>query len=108
VAVANGKTTAQACKEAEIVEQTYFRWRKEYGGPQVDQARRLRELEQENAKLWSLENSIGWNRIHIQTFPNFPLVQRQSVTNRILGKAFVMRSVRSAGVMDSCIFDGVV
>jgi hypothetical protein len=36
VAVANGKTTAQACKEAEIVEQTYFRWRKEYGGLQVD------------------------------------------------------------------------
>ncbi|MDQ1451780.1 MAG: putative transposase, partial [Acidobacteriaceae bacterium] len=32
VAVANGKTPAQACKEAEIVEQTYFRWHKEYGG----------------------------------------------------------------------------
>jgi putative transposase len=51
VAVANGKTTAQACKEAEIVEQTYFRWRKEYGDLQVDQAKRLKELEQENAKL---------------------------------------------------------
>ena len=51
VAVANGKTTAQACKEAEIVEQTYFRWRKEYGGLQVDQAKRLKELEQENLKL---------------------------------------------------------
>ena len=51
VAVANGKTTAQACKEAEIVEQTYFRWRKEYGGLQIDQAKRLKELEQENAKL---------------------------------------------------------
>jgi hypothetical protein len=38
VAVANGKTTAQACKEAEIVEQTYFRWRKEYGGLQVQEA----------------------------------------------------------------------
>ena len=38
VAVANGKTTPQACKEAGIVEQTYFRWRKEYGGLQVDQA----------------------------------------------------------------------
>jgi putative transposase len=38
VAVAKGKTTAQACKEAEIVEQTYFRWRKEYGGLRVDQA----------------------------------------------------------------------
>jgi len=41
VAVANGKTTAQACKEAGIVEQTYFRWRKEYGGLQVDQSKRL-------------------------------------------------------------------
>ena len=51
VAVANGKTTAQACKEAEIVEQTYFRWRKEYGGLQVDQAKRLKELEKENARL---------------------------------------------------------
>jgi putative transposase len=49
VAVANGKTTAQACKEAEIVEQTYFRWHKEYGGLQVDQSRQLREFEQENA-----------------------------------------------------------
>ena len=51
VAVANGKTTAVACKEAGIVEQTYFRWRKEYGGLQVDQAKRLKELEQENSKL---------------------------------------------------------
>jgi putative transposase len=34
VAVANGKTTAHACNEAELVEQTYFRWRKEYGGLQ--------------------------------------------------------------------------
>ena len=50
VAVANGKTTAQACKEAEIVEQTYFRWRKEYGGLQVHQAKPLKELEQENVK----------------------------------------------------------
>jgi putative transposase len=33
----------------EIVEQTYYRWRKEYGGLKVDQARRLKELEQENA-----------------------------------------------------------
>ena len=38
-------------KEAGITEQTYYRWRKEYGGLQVDQARRLKELEQENAKL---------------------------------------------------------
>ena len=35
VGVANGKTLPQACKEAEIVEQTYYRWRKEYGGLKV-------------------------------------------------------------------------
>jgi len=38
VGIANGKTTDQACKEALITEQTYYRWRKEYGGLQVDQA----------------------------------------------------------------------
>ena len=39
VAVANGKTTPSACREGGITEQTYYRWRKEYGGLQVDQAR---------------------------------------------------------------------
>ena len=49
--VANGKTTAQACKEAGIVEQTCFRWRKESGDLQVEQAKRFKELEQDHAKL---------------------------------------------------------
>ena len=44
VAIANGKTTPQACKEAEITQQTYYRWRKEYGGLKLDQAKRLKEL----------------------------------------------------------------
>jgi putative transposase len=51
VEIANGKTTPQACKEAEITQQTYYRWRKEYGGLKLDQAKRLKELERENAKL---------------------------------------------------------
>ncbi len=51
VEIANGKTTPQACKEAEITEQTYYRWRKEYGGLKLDQAKRLKELEKENGKL---------------------------------------------------------
>ena len=51
VAVANGKSTPQACKDAEIAEQTYYRWRKEYGGLKLDQARRLKELEKENVRL---------------------------------------------------------
>ena len=51
VEIANGKTTSLACKEAEITVQTYYRWRKEYGGLKLDQAKRLKELERENAKL---------------------------------------------------------
>src|SRR5450631_4030017 len=51
VGIANGKPTPQACKEAEITIQTYYRWRKEYGGLKLDQGKRLKELEKENAKL---------------------------------------------------------
>jgi putative transposase len=51
VVVANGQTTPQAWREAGITEQTFYRWRKEYGGLKLDQAKRLKALEQENAKL---------------------------------------------------------
>ena len=51
VAMANGKTAPQACKEAGIHTQTYYRWRKEYGGLKRGQAKRLKELEKENARL---------------------------------------------------------
>ena len=51
VQIANGKTPPQACKEAGIHTQTYYRWRKEYGGLKVVQAKRLKELEKENGRL---------------------------------------------------------
>ncbi len=51
VAMANGKSTPQACKEAGIHTQTYYRWRKEYGGLKVEQAKRLKALEKENTRL---------------------------------------------------------
>ena len=51
VEMANGKSAAQACKEAEITIQTFYRWRKEFGGLKLDQAKRLKELERENSKL---------------------------------------------------------
>ena len=51
VGIANGKPTPQACKEAEITVQTYYRRRKEYGGLKLDQAKRLKELVRENSKL---------------------------------------------------------
>ena len=51
VQLAQGKSIALACKDAAISEQSYFRWRKEYGGLQVEQAKRLKDLERENARL---------------------------------------------------------
>ena len=49
-----GQTVAQACKKIGVTEQTYYRWRKEYGGLRVDQAKRLKDLEKENARLKKL------------------------------------------------------
>ncbi len=64
VELAKGQTTPQGCKKLGISDQTYYRWRKEYGGLRVDQAKRFKQLEQENARLkklvadLSLDNSI--------------------------------------------------
>ena len=44
VETANGKTTPQACRDAQITVQTYYRWRKEFGGLKLDQAKRLKRL----------------------------------------------------------------
>src|SRR5271157_5475254 len=66
VGTANGKTMPQACKEAGIAEQTYYRWRKEYGGLKVDQAKRLKELEQENAKLKRLVAELSLDKQVLQ------------------------------------------
>lgn len=41
----------EVCRQIGVTEQTYYRWRKEYGGLRVDQAKRLKELEQENGRL---------------------------------------------------------
>jgi len=51
VLLSKGKTVLEACREVGIAEQTYYRWRKEYGGMQIAQAKRLKELEKENARL---------------------------------------------------------
>lgn len=46
-----GKTIAEAARQAGITEQTYYRWRKEYGGMNTSDAKRMKELEKENARL---------------------------------------------------------
>lgn len=54
VEIANGATVAQVCKTIGVTDQTYYRWRSEYGGMRVEQARRLKELERENTRLKQL------------------------------------------------------
>ena len=51
VGLANGKSVAEVARQLGISEQTYYRWRKEFGGMKVDQARHVKRLEQENARL---------------------------------------------------------
>ncbi len=64
VLLSQGSTVGKASKRIEVTEQTYYRWRREYGGMRVDQARRLKELEKENSQLkklvvdLSLDNAI--------------------------------------------------
>jgi transposase-like protein len=59
VEVANHKPIGQACREVGITEQTYYRWRKEYGGLKLEQARRMKELEKENARLRRLVTELS-------------------------------------------------
>ena len=54
VEVAKGQSIAHICRKLGISEQTYYKWRKEYGGMKVDQAKRLKELEVENSRLKKL------------------------------------------------------
>ena len=51
VAMAEGSTVAQASRKIGVTEQTFYRWRAEYGGLRIDQARRLKQLETENGRL---------------------------------------------------------
>ncbi len=54
IELGKGKSTGEACRAIGVHEHTYYRWRKQYGGMGVDQAKRLRELEKENGRLKKL------------------------------------------------------
>jgi transposase-like protein len=54
VLLSQGQALGTVCRGLDISQQTYYRWRKEYGGMRTDQARRLKELERENARLKKL------------------------------------------------------
>ena len=54
VLLSQGNNVAEACRQIGVTDQTYYRWRKEYGGVRTDQAKRLKELDRENARLKKL------------------------------------------------------
>jgi len=54
ILISQGKTVRETSRQLGITEQTYYRWRKEYGGMDVSQARRLKDLKQENQRLKKL------------------------------------------------------
>ena len=64
ILLSQGSTVAEASRKLGVTEQTYYRWRKEYGGMRVEQAKRLKDLEKENVRLkrlvadLSLDNAI--------------------------------------------------
>jgi putative transposase len=66
VALAQGEAAAQVCRTLGIAEQTFYRWRREYGGLKVEQARRLKALEQENARLRRAVSDLTLDKLILQ------------------------------------------
>ena len=61
-----GSTVAEVCRKIEVTEQTYFLWRKEYGGMRVDQAKHLKGLEDENIRLKKLVADLSLDKAILQ------------------------------------------
>jgi putative transposase len=61
VLMSQGKAAPVACREAGISQQSYYRWRKEYGGLELDQAKRKKDLERENVRLKRLVADLSLN-----------------------------------------------
>ena len=62
VLISQGQSISQASKQLSITDQTYYRWRKEYGGLKTDQAKRLKELERENSRLKKLVADLSLDK----------------------------------------------
>ncbi len=73
VEIAKGKSVLEACRQIGIVEQTYDRWRKAYGGLKLDQARQFKQLERENARLKKLVADLSLDNVILREAanPNF-------------------------------------
>ena len=74
VSMAQGKSIGVACREAGISDQSYYRWRKEYGGLQLEQAKRMMDLEKENKHYNTVRphSSLGYRPPAPPAFSSFP------------------------------------
>ncbi len=66
VELSKGATIAQACKSIGVTDQTYYRWRSEYGGLKVSPAKRLKDLERENGRLKKLVADLSLDKAMLQ------------------------------------------
>ena len=73
VALSQGEPLSKVVRKVGITEQTYYRWRKEYGGLRTDQARRFKELEKENARLKTVVADLTLDNAILKeaAYPNF-------------------------------------
>ena len=66
VLLSKGTKVPQVCRKLGVTEQTYYRWRKEYGGLRTDQAKRLKQLEKENVRLKKLVAELSLDKQMLQ------------------------------------------
>ena len=73
VLLAKGMKMPQVCKKLEVTEQTYYRWRKEYGGVRTDQVKRFKEVEKENVRLKKIVADLTLDNAILKeaAYPNF-------------------------------------
>ena len=73
VLLAKGTKIPQVCRKIGVTDQTYYRWRKEYGGVRTDQVKRLKDMEKENAQLKKLVADLSLDNAILKeaAYPNF-------------------------------------
>jgi transposase-like protein len=96
VLLSQGQTVGEICRRIGVSEQSYYRWRREYGGLKIDQARRLKMLEQENARLKRAVADLTLDKLILKEAArgNF---QAPSVAGDVCGMSGASSVSRSAG-----------
>ena len=110
VTMGQGKSAQLACREAGISEQNFYRWRKEYGGLDLDQARRMKDLEKENARLKRLVADLSLEKQVLKDISSGNL-KAPSVAGRQSsgsGRSISSRNAKPAGSSASRVARSVI